>query len=80
MTIEKLNSMIDEALEEGMEKGELHHITNTINASHALGKYHALLDIITELYGYDEMAKTHDRCKATTETLLKVAEKSYKIR
>lgn len=78
MTIESLNKMIDDALEEGRERPDLNHITNTINASHALGKYHALLDIMIDLFGYDEMSKTHERYKAKTEALLRIADKSYK--
>ena len=77
MTIERLNEMIDDALTEGMENNLYMRTTNTINASHALGKYHALLQVINEDYGIDEMIKTYERTQAKAELLLGVSNKSY---
>lgn len=77
MTLEYLNDLIDKALLEGQKRRGAMHQTNILNAEFALGKYFALLNIIDEVYGIDEMIKTKDRTQATIDELTGIANEIY---
>ena len=78
MSIDRLNEMIDKALSEGTGIKDCMNITKALNADHALGEYHGLMSVIEEMYGIDEMLKTHDRVQAKVDELFKIVETAYK--
>ena len=53
MTIERINKMIDVAIEDATIRPQAMKETNALNAEYALGMIFAFLGIIRELYGID---------------------------
>lgn len=78
MSIEHLNDLIDNALIEGFKVPYCSRITGSMNAEHALGKYHGLLSIMREMFGIDEMVNTVQRTRERATRLLNIAEHAYK--
>lgn len=77
LTLEYLNNLIDKALLEGQKRRGAMHQTNILNAEFALGKYFALLNIIDEVYGIDEMIKAKERTQAAIDELTGIANEIY---
>ena len=69
MDINKLNELIDIALAEGAKRPGAMKQTNVLNAEFALGKFYALLSLIYDLFGVDEMVKTKERTKTIVDEL-----------
>lgn len=76
MTLEKINEMIDTALSEG-ESRPINNKTNILNAEYALGKYHGILRIAQELYGYNALVSIYDRTKDQVNKLMDIANTIY---
>lgn len=76
MNLEKIKTMIDEALTDGYIQGNFSG-TAILNAEFALGKYFALMDVIWELYGVSEYLNTYDRTIDKVQELTDRTEKIY---
>lgn len=77
MSIEHLNDLIDNALIEGFKVPYCSRITGSMNAEHALGKYHGLLSIMLEMFGIDAMISARERTQERATRLLNIAEHAY---
>lgn len=77
MDINKLNDLIDKALAEGAKRPGAMKQTNVLNAEFSLGKFYALLFLIEDLFGIDEMIKTKDRTQAIIDELTARTQEIY---
>ena len=77
MSLEKLNLMIDKAIEEAAIRPRAMKETNILNAEYACGKRWAIIEIIEELYGLDAMIEAIERTEAAAEALTMRTQELY---
>jgi hypothetical protein len=77
LSMDFFTGAIENALKDGAEKPAAIPQTNVLNAEYALGKYHAIIDIMSEIYDYKVIAGIHDTYKGTVEGLMKRANSIY---
>lgn len=70
-----------ESIENALKDGELRPAaskeTNILNAEYALGKYFAIIKIMSELFDYNVLADIHNKYSGTVDALTKRANEIY---
>ena len=77
MTLEKLNSLINEALKEGDIRPGAMKQTNVLNAEFALGKYFAYLFLIQDIFGIEAMIEAKERTQEIVDSLTERTQEIY---
>ena len=78
MTIERINKMIDIAIEDAAIRPQAMKETNALNAEYALGMIFAFLGIIRELYGIDLYIENAEKRRDIINELTERAQAVYK--
>lgn len=76
-SLDYFTDSIDKALKDGEIRPAAMPQTNVLNAEYALGKYHAIIDIMSQLFDYNVIAGIHEKYRSTIDSLTERANTIY---
>jgi len=77
LSLDYFTELIDKALKGGEINPRAMEQTNILNAEYVLGKFWAILEIMSEIYSIETIESIREKYRGTTDELMRRVDSSY---